>query len=200
MVPCGTANALAVSIGVTDHIDAVQRFIQNRRKQMDIAVVEGIQDKNKIYCFCVLSVGFHANMINTANTYLRWLGSVRFAATFPLTTIYNALARVQLRLIGAHRIDHSKKAVQYESTPSTTPTNENRECDKSCDISLSYFLATKMRFLEKGYGIAPYTQLDDGFIDVCLLEDASRTQLCKTLAVDIFKGRHIGSPGLEYYK
>src|SRR5262249_26049512 len=128
VVPTGTGNALAVSLGYTDLIDAafritkgVQRPLKVLQVTVDPAAEGGGGAARTMYSFCVVSWGLHCNNVSSSES-LRFLGSFRFL----LAAMKNVLLLRQymgtLKLWGAQRYE---PAPTPADTYSLKPVTEN---------------------------------------------------------------------------
>eukprot|EP00123_Amoebidium_parasiticum_P016970 comp23663_c0_seq1/m.40452 comp23663_c0_seq1/g.40452 ORF comp23663_c0_seq1/g.40452 comp23663_c0_seq1/m.40452 type:complete len:347 (-) comp23663_c0_seq1:29-1069(-) len=200
VVPCGSGNALAESVGVRSVEDAVDRFIKGRRRPMDVGLVSGLPNQQPLYAFCVLSTALHADIVGTANSYLGWLSAVRFKLAFQALLVARRTVPLRLKMIGCTQITDKRELALYEDEPSQkSENNPADQHDVTYDVTVTYFLASKMRYLQAGYGVTHHTSLADGHVDVFLLEDVSRGEMIGALAAPQ-DGRHIALPHTRYYK
>ena len=82
VIPCGTGNALSVSMGVESASEALEKYFKQGPIPLKIsAVYAKHQDSELIellkYSFCVVSWGFHAQVVRQSEG-LRKLGNIRF--------------------------------------------------------------------------------------------------------------------------
>jgi diacylglycerol kinase family enzyme len=81
IIPCGSGNALATSVGVYSPEDGISRFLTKEplRKLVIYNVSMSFNDQLTFldYCFCVLSFGFHTQIIRQSE-WLRFMGAFRF--------------------------------------------------------------------------------------------------------------------------
>jgi YegS/Rv2252/BmrU family lipid kinase len=65
------------------------------------------------------------------------------------------------------------------------------------DDKVILFVALNTVHTGKGMKMAPHAKLNDGFIDLLLLKDASRLRILK-IFIQLFSGKHITDPLIEY--
>jgi diacylglycerol kinase family enzyme len=171
IIPCGSGNALACSLGIYSVDDALN-YIHNHRswKPLKLSRVL-IQDPtghviSQIYSFCVVSWGFHASIVKYSES-LRFLGSIRFL----LIAIYLLL------LLKTFECEFT---LMTDSTTSTTPKKS----------SFTYFLSTRMTFLERGFKIAPDADFSTDQMNLITTGNISRSEMYTFLMDAAADGKH----------
>ncbi|KAJ1551054.1 hypothetical protein HK096_003461, partial [Nowakowskiella sp. JEL0078] len=137
VVPCGTGNALATSIGIVDHEDAVRRLINGKIRSLTVGAVSikniSVNTTNKIefpslndvssfknYFFCVVSWGMHAQIVKQSETF-RFLGSLRFQLIARLLLLF--LKQYPAKLYLAHASQRQNKLSSTSSENQTLLNN-----------------------------------------------------------------------------
>ena len=83
IIPCGSGNSLAMSVGVYSPEDGVKRFLNKnliRPKKLIIHTVSMSFEGGFTfldYSVCVISFGFHTQIVRQSE-WLRFLGAIRF--------------------------------------------------------------------------------------------------------------------------
>lgn len=211
VIPAGTGNALATSLGIRGIDDAVFRIIRGQTQSLNTMRVtfgtspspsspswyDEIQWTNKpvapMRLFVVFSWGFHAQVVSKSE-WLRFLGNARFSWTaqwlLALLWQYEGVVRLGGGGWGVQKFDHSK--LDFVDVPGGTVEVDDR---------FTYFLCTKQAELEPGFRIMPFARADDRWIDVLYFRNGTRGQLMETAVKAFQGGKHLGEcEFLEYYK
>jgi diacylglycerol kinase family enzyme len=170
IIPCGSGNALANSLGyssVQESLDFIQKRIQTNTFEKlhisNVSILSNDQVLKSFYSFCVISYGFHAQLIRQSEYLRPFLGSIRFL----LTALYLSFW----------------KPKSYKCLFKTNQDYRIRE--------FTYFLSTRMNYLEKGFKIAPKASYNQSQMDLIYLEgNSSSMQMITFLDYAAKDGKH----------
>jgi len=177
VVPCGSANDFARALGfrsVHGAVAAWRNFVATRgnTRQIDLGVIAAEKDDaNRRYFCCVAGVGIDTEIARAANALPRWLrGYGGYALMLPpmLARFKPVIARM------------------------TTPGNSSPEFKP---IIVAAFANTPI--YGGGMRIAPRAQLDDGLLDLCIVNNMNKLALL-TLFPTIYFGRHLSIRQVSY--
>lgn len=171
IVPGGTGNGIAYSLGLPLDVEAaVRRLIKGRRQQVDVGVARGSQGLTDRF-INVGGAGFDAKLVaNVAQAppHLKGIPAYVFAAARAIPTMRLQTVRVEAdgRLM-------SEKALVVAAA--------NGSC------------------YGKGLYIAPKANVSDGLLDVCVVDEVSLIELASIVPL-VFFGHHVGHPKVRYGK
>jgi len=177
VVPCGSANDFARALGfrrVHGAVAAWRNFVATRRntRQIDLGVITAEKDDgNRRYFCCVAGVGLDTEIARAANALPRWLrGYGGYALMLPpmLARFKPVIARMR------------------------TPDNSSAEFHP---IVVAAFANTPI--YGDGMRIAPRAKLDDGLLDLCIVNNMNKLALL-TLFPTIYFGRHLSIAPVSY--
>lgn len=172
VVPCGSANDFARALGfrsVHSALAAWRNFVATRgnTRQIDLGVITAEKGGgNRRYFCCVAGVGIDTEIARAANALPRWLrGYGGYALLLPpmLARFKPVMARI------------------------TTTTREN-SYPGFRPIIVAAFANTPI--YGGGMKIAPHAKLDDGLLDLCIVNNMNKLALL-TLFPTIYFGRHL---------
>ena len=142
IIPCGTGNALANTLGLSNPEQALKHFLQSSARPLMIHTVfsrsrEGGPLRRIKYSFCVVSWGFHAQVVRQSE-WLRFMGQFRF-----LVNTSQEYLRAQLAAFwNLIRLKtYSCQFGKMKQGGSTEPVLEKQE--------FTYFLSTKVDSLKR---------------------------------------------------
>ena len=166
VIPCGTGNDFARSIGVqqlslTGQLD---RVVGNDPQFIDLGKV------GQTWFAAILSSGFDA-LVNERANVMRWpKGRMR----------YNVAMIEKIVALKAHsyRIALDGEFIDVQATLVTVANGA------------SY---------GGGMKICPDAKIDDGYFDVMVLAEVSRTELLKVFP-KVYSGKHVGHPAVTIYR
>ena len=166
VIPCGTGNDFARSIGVqrlslTGQLD---RIVGNDPQFIDLGRV------GQTWFAAILSSGFDA-LVNERANVMRWpKGRMR----------YNVAMIEKIVALKAHsyRIALDGEFIDVQATLVTVANGA------------SY---------GGGMKICPDAKIDDGYFDVMVLAEVSRTELLKVFP-KVYSGKHVGHPAVTIYR
>jgi diacylglycerol kinase (ATP) len=183
IVPLGTGNDFAAAIGVPEDLDEAVECLSRRH---EIAVDIGLLNDR---VFVNVSAG-------------GFIGEVSEAVTPGLKTVAGKLAY----LIGGAQVLLSYEPVVATFSfpdgcavvhPGTAPPEEGPQPIPPGPIEL--FAVCNSRQIGGGRVIAPEAILDDGWLDVCVIE-AMPTLEFVALLRDVAEGAHLGDPRVTYLR
>lgn len=182
VVPCGSANDFARALGfrsVRSALAAWRNFTATRgnTRQIDLGVITAEKDsaKRRYFC-CVAGIGLDTEIARAANALPRWLrGYGGYALLLPprLARFKPLIARV------------------------TTPENSRPEnpIPEFKPIIVAAFANTSI--YGGGMKIAPRAKLDDGLLDLCIVNNMNKLALL-TLFPTVYFGRHLSIQQVFY--
>jgi YegS/Rv2252/BmrU family lipid kinase len=169
VLPGGRGNDLARSLGISQEISAACATIAHGvPRAMDVGEVSSIVSQEPARAFVgIASAGFDSDANRIANEAPSWLGNLVYA--------YGAL-----RALAAWR-----------------PARFELELDPPGE-RLTYAAYTVGACNSKSYGggmrAAPGAMLDDGLLDVVVLENVSKLAFLTKILPRVFKGEHVREP------
>ena len=172
LIPTGSGNSLARDLNIIDFKEAIKNIISGSIKSMDISEIS--YDKNKIYSFNIIGWGMIAKIgINSEN--YRWLGTSRYTLFSLIELIFKKVKKIKLEFY-----DNNNEKIIIET-------------------NLLFLSISNTIHTGKGMKIAPNANINDGFLDLIYIKDASRFKLLFLLP-KLFSGKHIKDPKVKSYK
>ena len=168
LITGGTGNSFMHDLDCLDPIDAAKRIIKFKDRAIDILKVENTSSNEIIYSFNIVGWGV-ATDINKRAEKMRWLGETR----------YNIAAVIEI-LKGTKRIAE----FSYDDKP-------------FYEDDFVFILGCNTIHTGRAMKAAPKAKLDDGLLDIVIVKKANRFKLL-LLFPQLFSGRHINSPLVEY--
>lgn len=177
IVSTGTAHAFSHSLGIAEnYLDACTYLTGQRRALIDVGVVRCWSQGQLIERFFVneASTGFSAEIVDA----WKWVPN-RFGKSMSLA----------LRTVAGYRslaIHHNKKA--------RLSVGNDVESMRICTIVVAngQYFADRMM-------IAPHAKLDDGLLDVIMVDDMSKFELLK-IRPTLYDGSHLRHPKIREKK
>lgn len=176
LLPCGTGSDFRRSVGLMNREIALQALIGGHNQLIDLIEIELIgHDGQPVNCYSinVISFGLGGEVVKLVNEWRAvwpgWIGGhIRFvlAALKALKTYRNHQVRILFD-------DNSTE-----------------------EIRSNFFVAANGCFAGGGMKFAPQAQLDDGFMDVVLTDNASRWDVLRELPRIRF-GWHLRNPKVK---
>ncbi|RKO94072.1 ATP-NAD kinase-like domain-containing protein [Blyttiomyces helicus] len=212
-IPAGSGNALCTSLGIFTPEDAAHRIVAGQTQPLNISSVHigdaaDAKDDTKVppvlrYSFCVVSWGLHAQIVRGSEAW-RFLGNQRFSLVARFNLVFFHKYRGTLRLKDVHEVSVPQTPPEdSSSTPSTPPTpilTPSAADFTSPTQTFSYFLATKMSSLERGFRIAPHATPHDACLDLILAPDCDRAQTIQMLTGALTSGSHATQESVKLLK
>jgi diacylglycerol kinase (ATP) len=191
VVPCGSGNDFARALGLRNSRDSLavwHKFCSGSRNvgAIDLGVVTtsivgqdaGGSSAPHYFC-CVGGVGLDAEIARRANRLPRWLRA-HGGYIFSLLPALVRFASVTLK-ISMPRTEHQAALVARTAKPIMVTAFANAP---------SY---------GGGMKIAPHAQLDDGLLDVCIINHMNKLKLF-CLFPTVYLGRHLSVPQVDYFQ
>jgi len=187
VVPCGSGNDFARSLGlrsVQDAIRAWRDFCAGARnsRAIDVGVISHASQPGRLlppqqtfFC-CVAGVGLDAKVAERANRLPRWLRA-RGGYAFSLLAVLPGFAPLPMTI--------STGAAGVWSQHSAGP------------LMLAAFANTPM--YGGGLRIAPRAQLDDGKLDLCLVRGMNNLELVSLFPI-VYFGQHTRLSKVDYFQ
>ena len=169
LLPNGTGNAFMKELGLKAGDWKRAVDIIAMAKPRKIDIGRFTHDKQVRYFINMVGMGFVTKVAHTAIK-LKWLGNVSYTVGTLLKLINLKAQKMTLEIDGKQIV---RQGVFVEVANST--------------------------FTGTNFLMAPKAKLDDGLLDVVLLNDISRFRLLR-LFTSIYDGSHINYPELEYFQ
>ncbi|KAF9116097.1 hypothetical protein BGX27_004895 [Mortierella sp. AM989] len=210
IIPAGTGNAIATSLGVVSVQGALDRFLTgnsiplqvirvSKRSQGAVSSHSNSQDwEAQVYTVVVNSFGLHCATVQDAEG-LRFLGNDRFR----IAALKNILMLKQYE----GRIDFYGSFQRYDrglkemvlSSDITTYVSSN-SLSHTLTGPFTYLMLTKQSSLERGFLPTPLAKTSDEWIDILAVQNVDRRQILKVLGAAAKGGHHIHHEQVEYFK
>jgi diacylglycerol kinase (ATP) len=191
VVPCGSGNDFASALklrGVHDSLAAWRSFCSGSStvRTIDLGVVTPLiagQDADGVpephYFCCIGGIGLDTEIARRANRLPRWLRA-HGGYVFCLLPALVGFASVPMK-ISVPRSEHQTAPVARTAKSIMVTAFANAS---------SY---------GGGMKIAPHAQLDDGLLDVCVINHMNKLKLF-CLFPTVYLGRHLSIPQVEYFQ
>jgi diacylglycerol kinase (ATP) len=170
-IPLGTANDVAHEIGIArDWKQALQEVSSLQPHLCDVAYVQTPNEPAR-YFFNITGIGFDAHVTAATSPELkeRW-GQMAYIA---------ALLRT-LRDFVPRRMRISLDGQRYEE-------------------SLMLIAIANGRSYGGGLKVAPLAEFDDGWLDIVMLSEVSKTEFLRNFP-KVLKGEHLGHPAVHHFR
>ena len=171
LIPSGSGNSLCRDLNLLDPLKATKNIINQNKMKIDILKITDY-NQNIIYSFNIVGWGMVTDIGIKAEKY-RWLGTSR----------YTILSLFQILL----------KRTRFANIVYTNNNNKKNEINKE----LMFIMLSNTIHTGKGMKIAPKAKLNDGLVDLLLIENISRFKLLK-LMPKLFTGQHIDDDDVKY--
>jgi YegS/Rv2252/BmrU family lipid kinase len=166
IIPTGTGNDFAKSVGIPENIELALNIILNQSiKKIDIGCVNGK------YFINVASIGFDTEVVNGMKHIKRFISG-------PWAYILSVF----------------KTLISYRDI-----TVEFQLDNKLMKKEVLLVAIANGKYYGGGMMIAPNARIDDGYLDICVINKISKLKFIK-LFPTIFKGKHISLPEVECFK
>jgi diacylglycerol kinase (ATP) len=171
VIPLGTGNDFATALGIPEDIDAaVEALLQADPASIDVGRI------NDRYFINVSGGGFIAEVSDAVNPQLK--------------TIAGKLAY----LVGGAQV-----LLNHEPVGARVTVSNPGEAERARDFSLHAFAVCNSRLIGGGRLIAPDAVIDDGELDVCLIE-AMPTMEFVSLLRRVSTGEHVHDDRVSYFR
>ena len=188
VLPGGRGNDLARVLGIqADPVRACATIANGIARPMDLGLVSQTTPGSPTRAFVgIASVGFDSDANSIANEAPAWLGGLVYA--------YGAL-RTLLFWRPAH--------FEIELTQSSAPHDEEQTSDSQPEHH-SFAGYTVGACNSKTYGggmrAAPDALLDDGLLDVVVLENVGKLRFLTRILPKVFSGTHVREPSVRSFR
>lgn len=190
VVPCGSGNDFARALSlrrVRDSLDAWHRFSSggSNVRTIDLGVIRPLSTDRRYagepahYFCCVGGVGLDGDIARRANLLPRWLRA-HGGYVFSFLPALLRFAPVVLAISVAH--------------PEKRDTFVNR---RTRALMVAAFANAPT--YGGGMKIAPNAKLDDGNLDVCIIDNTNKFKLC-CLFPTVYFGRHLSIRQVEHFR
>jgi YegS/Rv2252/BmrU family lipid kinase len=175
VIPGGRGNDLARVLSIPDEPRAAAAIVaQGRARPVDLGLVEPCDDDGAGQAFIgIASVGFDSEANRIANEAPSWLGGLVYAYGALRALIAWRPARFELEL---------------------EPPGE-------CHVFSAYTIgAANSKTYGGGMRAAPSAMLDDGLLEVVVLENVSKLAFLTRIFPKVFKGTHVHEPHVHVFR
>ncbi|KAI8617578.1 ATP-NAD kinase-like domain-containing protein [Chytriomyces sp. MP71] len=219
IVPNGSGNALAISLG----IDGIEHSLRILEKYLSIVNADGDIPKSLVsplrvasfavapppisrhldawplpqtYIFCVVSYGLHAQIVKQSEL-LRFLGNKRFQYVAWANIAFLSQYWARLWTLDARKRvytidDVGTEKIEFVSLDETAAQSErSTHLVYQGEAGYSYFLCTKMTHLEKGFHISPHSCPSSSEWDLISTTTPLREQLVQLLTGAMSTAKHL---------
>jgi diacylglycerol kinase family enzyme len=206
VLPGGRGNDLARVLGISgDPVQACATIAAGFSRRLDLGEVSPRAGTGGRAFVGIASVGFDSDANRIANEAPTWLGELVYA--------YGALralwswrpACFEIELTGSLTPHSGRQAPSGAYSPHSGGQAEGREQgDDSPSERHSFTAYTVGAANSKTYGggmrAAPDAILDDGLLDVVVLENISKLEFLTKILPKVFKGTHVREPGVKVFR
>ncbi|KAI8597115.1 ATP-NAD kinase-like domain-containing protein, partial [Dissophora ornata] len=223
IIPTGTGNAIATSLGITNVQDALDRFLAGASTPLRVIQVSTVSttvnpdepsgSKNwevRLYTVVVNSFGLHCATVQDSEEF-RALGNARFKIAALKNIILLKQYEARVDLFGPiQRYDRvlqelvSAAASNDINTGTTTEPEISASSGSDPSLTLlgpfTYLMLSKQAFLEPGFKPTPFAKTSDEWLDILAVENVGRGQILQVLGGATNNGLHIAHEKVEYYK
>lgn len=170
LIPFGTGNDLARELGIYNNLEkACQVVLNDNTIRMDIGVMEGANTGGERHFLVLSGVGFDAQTAKRVNEGIKWISGAPAYIIGALTTL-----------------------AQFKPFVLTYMADDGQaHCVNAMFASVANAPTTG-----GGMIIAPGAKLDDGLLDICLVEKVSKPQFIYQLT-RVFSGDHVKHPAVS---
>jgi len=212
VVPCGSGNALAASLGLRTVDAAVWGICQGNTRALDIAACWHRGRRQFLFINMLFSILCDVDFFSET---MRWLGEARFTVqgVWEIIRFRSRAYQARLELLAADTF------VQEECregpcprcsppAPLQVPTTFKSDTEpgfswRLLEDTFPFFACQNSKLVSRSTKTCPYAHLADGTLDVCLLRGESRPSRLDLVRVllSMDGGDHLRAlPKLEYYK
>ncbi|MGI4790009.1 MAG: diacylglycerol/lipid kinase family protein [Janthinobacterium lividum] len=173
LIPYGTGNDFARALGLYGNLEiACKTLTQGVVKNVDVGLIEGEGTHGPRHFLVLAGTGFDARTAQTVNAGIRFLSG-------PLAYVWGAIMTLW-------SFKPFALTLQLDDGPARKV--------KAMFVSFANAETTG-----GGMKIAPGAKVDDGWLDVCLVEAVSKLTLLYNLT-QIFSGRHLRCPAVSMHR
>jgi len=173
IIPLGWANDFIKSTDIpSDIIEACKILIKGKTKKIDIGVVN-----NQIYFANICGVGFDAEVAQLANQMKSKHPNLRILSAFVYVF---ATVKKLLSPFSCHDVK-----IKFDG--------------KEIHSKILFIAISNGKFYGGRFKITPEAILDDGLLEICLVEEMGRFKYLSIIP-KVFKGTHASIKGVNFYR
>jgi len=173
IIPLGWANDFIKSTNIPpDIIEACKILIKGQTKKIDIGVIN-----NQIYFANICGIGFDAEVAQLANQMKNKHPNLRILSAF--VYVFAAIKKL-LSPFGYHDVKIKFDGQEIHS-------------------KILFIAISNGKFYGGRFKITPEAILDDGLLEICLVEEMGRFKYLSIIP-KVFKGTHESIKGVHFYK
>jgi len=219
VIPLGSGNAIATSLGHTTVLEALGCFLRSAGKDTILMRVMSVSTRQEssqesannwkvqTHTLVVNSFGLHCSTVYDGDS-LRFLGNDRFKVS--------ALKNIAFLKQYAAGVDLQGPVQKYDAnlqalTPFVAESQRQDHPDGGINgadgVTLSlpgpftYLMVSKQAFLEPGFSPTPLARTSDAWLDVLAVQNVGRGKILEVLGAAGKEGqKHLGDDKVEYYK
>jgi diacylglycerol kinase family enzyme len=192
ILPGGRGNDLARVLGISaDPVEACATIAAGFSRSIDLGEVGGRAFVG------IASVGFDSDANRIANQAPAWLGGLAYAYGALRALLAWKPARFEIELAhsgtttAAHPEGHAPKGVGEQAGDPPVERHSFEGYTVGACNSKTY---------GGGMRAAPGALLDDGLLDVMVLENVSKTRFLTKILPKVFSGKHVEEPGVKVFR
>ncbi|HEY5192572.1 MAG TPA: diacylglycerol kinase family protein [Solirubrobacteraceae bacterium] len=187
VLPGGRGNDLARVLGIPgDPVQACAVIAAGFSRKLDLGEVGGQAFVG------IASVGFDSEANRIANQAPAWLGGLVYAYGALRALLSWRPARFEIELTGSVSSGSGRQA-----SPEAPTRNGPVERHKFMAYTVG---ACNSRTYGGGMRAAPDAMLDDGLLDVVVLESVSKLRFLTRILPKVFSGAHVHEPGVKVFR
>lgn len=207
VIPTGTGNAIATSLGVNGVQDALDRFLAGKTVPLRVMTVSTHSDATsssnnnwvpRVYTVVVNSFGLHCATVYDSDEF-RHLGNERFrmAAMKNVENLKQYAGRISV--YGEVQIFDRTTAQLVTSSSSSSSSLDATKPAKILPGPFTYLLITKQAFLEPGFKPTPLASPSDEWMDLLAVQGVGQEAIM-TMFGGTATGEHVQQETVEYLK
>ncbi|KAF9572327.1 hypothetical protein EC968_010051 [Mortierella alpina] len=208
IVPTGTGNAIATSLGILNVEDAIERFISWNTIPLRVVKVSTCSQegdgptprqswKPHAHTVVVNSFGLHCATVQDSEAF-RSVGNARFKISALKNVMWLKQYEARLELYGAvQRYDRTLHELVPAVDSATVPQD-----GPSVVLAgpFTYLMLTKQASLEPGFTPTPFASTSDDWLDILAVQNVGRGRILQILGAAANNGQHLDNAHVEYYK
>lgn len=173
IIPLGWANDFIKSVNIpSDITQACQILVQGKIKEIDVGIIN-----EKIYFANICGVGFDAEVAQLANQMKSKHPNLRILSAFVYVF---ATVKKLLSPFGYHHVKIKLNGQKIHS-------------------KILFIAIGNGKFYGGRFKITPRAILDDGLLEICLVEEMGRFKYLSIIP-KVFKGTHASIKGISFYR
>jgi len=203
IIPGGSGNGLAASLGSPDPVASAWAIIRGQTHAMDLfsVLAESAKGSRLLWGFLAIEWAM-VSVIDLESEPYRFLGPLRFDIKGLLETLSNDAYGCKLWYLPANegRPKAAQKAAKGSKLPDQDLVNGDRSKWVAFSGELSVFLASNLKKIQIAPGPhAKDAELSDGCLDLILIPRVDRSDLMSAM-LDFDSGKFADQKGVQYKK